>query len=62
MEALLVFVPGHLQGQNMWLKYSLIRDGALDTFKQFSRASKDTILAIETTKGEVFGCFFILVW
>jgi hypothetical protein len=63
MDALLVFVPEYLQGQNMWLKYSLIRDGAsLDTFKQYSRASKDTILAIETTKGEVFGCYTSSSW
>jgi hypothetical protein len=63
MDALLVFVPEHLQGQNMWLKYSLVRDGAsLDTFKQYSRASKDTIIAIETTKGEVFGCYTSSPW
>ena len=63
IDALLFFVPDHIQGQNMWMKYSLVRDGAsLDTFKQYSRASKDTILAIETTKGDVFGCYTSNSW
>jgi hypothetical protein len=45
------------------MKYSLVRDGAsLDTFKQYARASKDSILAIETTKGDVFGCCTSSAW
>ena len=63
IDAVTTFIPDHLQGQNLWLKYSLIRDGAsLETFKQYSRASKDTILAIETTKGDVFGCYTAAPW
>lgn len=63
MDAILNFVPDHLRGQNLWMKYSLVRDGAsLDTFKQYARASKETILAIETTKGQVFGCYTSQPW
>jgi hypothetical protein len=63
MDAVITFIPDHLQGQNLWLKYSLLRDGAsLHTFKQYARASKDTILAIETTKGHVFGSFTSTPW
>ncbi|CAJ1954486.1 unnamed protein product [Cylindrotheca closterium] len=63
IDAVTTFIPDHLQGQNLWLKYSMIRDGAsLETFKQYARASKDTILAIETTKGDVFGCYTSAAW
>jgi len=63
MDAIMNFLPDHLRGQNMWMKYSLVRDGAsLETFKQYSRASKDSILAIETTKGHVFGCYASQPW
>lgn len=63
IDAVTTFIPDHLQGQNLWLKYSLIRDGAsLETFKQYARASKDTILAIETTNGDVFGCYTSVAW
>ena len=63
MDALLNFVPDHLQADNLWLKYSLIRDGAsLDTLKRYVRASVNTILAIETTEGHVFGAFTTSPW
>ena len=63
MDAIINFVPEHLRGQNLWMKYSLVRDGAsLDTLKQYARASKDTVLAIETTKGQVFGCYTSRPW
>jgi len=63
MDAIMNFLPEYIQGQNLWLKYSLVRDGAsLETFKQYSRASKETILAIETTKGHVFGCYVSQPW
>jgi len=63
MDAIINFVPDRLQGQNMWLKYSLVRDGAcLETFKRYARASRDTILAIETTKGQVFGSYTSTPW
>jgi hypothetical protein len=45
------------------MKYSLIRDGAsLDTFKAYVRGAKDIILAIETTRGDVFGVFTSSPW
>jgi hypothetical protein len=48
---------------NYWLKFSLIRDGAsLDILKKYCRAAKYTILAIETTNGEVFGSFTSAPW
>jgi hypothetical protein len=63
MDSLMNFLPDHLQRQNYWLKYSLIRDGAsLDTFRAYARASKDTILAIETTRGDVFGVYTSTPW
>jgi len=63
MDAILNFVPDHLRGQNLWMKYSLVRDGAsLETFKQYARASKETILVLETTKGQVFGCYASKPW
>jgi TLD len=45
------------------MKYSLIRDGAsLDTFKAYVRGAKDIILAIETTRGDVFGVYTSSPW
>jgi TLD len=52
-----------LRGQNYWLRYSLIRDGAsLQTLKQYVRAAKYTIVAIETRSGHVFGSFTSSPW
>jgi hypothetical protein len=63
MDALMSFLPDALTNQNYWLKFSLARDGAsLETLKQYSRASPNTILAIETGKGEVFGSFTSNPW
>jgi hypothetical protein len=63
MDAIINFVPEHLKGQNLWNKFSLVRDGAsLETFKRYARASKDTILSIETTRGQVFGCYASTPW
>lgn len=63
MDSLMNFLPDQLQGQNYWMKYSLIRDGAsLDTFRAYARASKDNILAIETTRGDVFGVYTSSHW
>lgn len=63
MDSLMNFVPEHVKGQNLWMKYSLVRDGAsFDTFKQYARASKHCLLAIETTKGQVFGCYTSQPW
>jgi len=63
MDSLLNFVPNHLQQDNFWLKFSLVRDGAsLDILKRYCRAATHTVLAIETTNGEVFGAFSSAPW
>jgi len=63
MDALMSHLPDRLKGENYWLKFSLIRDGAsLDTMKRYVRAPKYTILAIETDRGDVFGCFTSQPW
>ena len=63
MDALSNFLPDVVKGQNYWLKFSLVRDGAsLDTLRRYVRACKYTILAIETDKGEVFGSFTSSSW
>mmetsp|Transcript_18269 Transcript_18269/g.29956 ORF Transcript_18269/g.29956 Transcript_18269/m.29956 type:complete len:596 (-) Transcript_18269:84-1871(-) len=63
MDSLLSFVPDHLAYDNFWLKYSLCRDGAsLDILKRYCRAATYTILAIETTNGDVFGSFTSAPW
>ncbi len=63
MESLLCFVPESLSCENWWLKYSLVRDGAsLDTFRHYCRAAQYTLLAIQTTKGDVFGSFTAAPW
>ena len=63
MDALMSFIPEELENQNYWLKYSLIRDGSsMSTLKHYVRASSNTILAIETTSGHVFGAFTTSPW
>lgn len=63
MDSLLNFVPEHLANDNFWLKFSLVRDGAsLDILKRYCRAATHTVLAIETTNGEVFGAFTSAPW
>jgi len=63
MDALMNFLPEQLVGQNFWLKFSLLRDGAaLETLKRYTRAATYTIVAIETRKGEVFGAFTSSPW
>jgi hypothetical protein len=63
MESLLSFVPESLSCENWWLKYSLVRDGAsLDTLRNYCRAAQYTVLAIQTTKGDVFGAFTTAPW
>jgi hypothetical protein len=63
MDSILNFVPDHLSQNNFWLKFSLVRDGAsLDILKRYCRAATYTILAIETTNGEVFGSFSSAPW
>jgi hypothetical protein len=63
MDAIMNFLPEHLRGQNYWLKYSLVRDGAdFNTFKQYVRGAQHTILAIETVDGHVFGSYTASPW
>ena len=63
MDSLLNFVPESLADQNFWLRFSLVRDGAnLEILKRYVRAAPNTILAIETTNGDVFGSFTSLPW
>mmetsp|Transcript_21792 Transcript_21792/g.47567 ORF Transcript_21792/g.47567 Transcript_21792/m.47567 type:complete len:677 (-) Transcript_21792:46-2076(-) len=63
MDSLLNFVPDSIADQNFWLKFSLVRDGAnLDILKRYVRAAPNTILAIETTNGDVFGAFTSSPW
>lgn len=63
MESLLEFVPETLSDYHFYLKYSLVRDGnSLYTLLRQTRASARTILAIETTDGQVFGAFTSRPW
>uniref|UniRef100_A0A7R9WES6 Oxidation resistance protein 1 n=1 Tax=Pseudictyota dubia TaxID=2749911 RepID=A0A7R9WES6_9STRA len=63
MDSLLNFLPDTLADQNFWLKFSLVRDGAsLSILKRYVRAAPNTILAIETTNGDVFGAYTSSAW
>ena len=63
MDALMNFLPESIIGQNYWLRYSLIRDGAsIETLQRYVRATECTIMAIETRTGEVFGSFTSHPW
>jgi hypothetical protein len=63
MKCLRDHLPYALREENYWLKYSLVRDGAsLDVIFKNLRHSRHTVLAIETTEGEVFGSFTGHAW
>jgi len=63
MESLQQFLPFEISEQNFWMKYSLLRDGAsMLTLLQNARGAKNTILAIETSDGDVFGSFTSEPW
>jgi TLD len=63
MESLQSFFPTAKIHDNFWLKYSLVRDGAsLHTLMQHARGAKYSILALETSDGEVFGAFTSEPW
>jgi len=63
MESLHHFVPYSVSEQNFFMKYSLVRDGASFTsLLQHIRGSLRTIIALETTDGEVFGSFTSTQW
>ncbi|KAG7364213.1 TLD domain containing protein [Nitzschia inconspicua] len=63
MEGLQLFMPESLQEHHYWLKYSLVRDGPGQLkMLRHCRASQQTVLAIETTNGHVFGSFTSQPW
>jgi len=63
MESISNFLPWSVSEQNYWMKYSLIRDGAsFHSLLQHVRGSSHTLIAIETTDGEVFGSFTSTPW
>lgn len=63
MEALLCFIPEHISHENYWLKFSLVRDGAkFDTMRNVTRATPYSIMAIQTTKGDVFGRYVPVIY
>lgn len=63
MDAIANFLPDELKGQNYWLRYSLVRDGAsLETMRNYVRGAPYTVIAMETPKGEVFGSFTSSPW
>merc|ERR1711935_1102520 len=63
MESLQAFLPPTKSGENFFMKYSMIRDGAsLQTLLMRARGIQHSILAVETIDGEVFGSFTGQAW
>lgn len=63
MDALRSHLPFAVQHDNFWLKYSMARDGAsMRTLLEKVRSSSRTVMAIETTDGDVFGAFTASPW
>jgi len=63
MESLQTFFPFVVSEDNFWLKYSLVRDGAsISTLLSKLKGPSRTLIAIETTEGEVFGSFTSASW
>jgi hypothetical protein len=63
MHALQEHLPMTYRGETFWLKYSLVRDGAsFCALLQHVRGSSQTVMAIETVDGEVFGAFTTSSW
>ena len=63
MESLQAFLPSSKSGENFYMKYSMVRDGAhLQTLLKRARGVQYSILAIETLDGEVFGSFTGEAW
>lgn len=63
MESLQAFLPVAESGDNFWMKYSLVKHGAsFYTFLQQARGARNSILAIETIDGEVFGAYTSEPW
>ncbi|KAL3942719.1 MAG: hypothetical protein SGBAC_003126 [Bacillariaceae sp.] len=63
MDAFQNHLPYTKRGQLFWLKYSMVRDGAsMYTLLQKTKTSQHSIIAIETTEGEVIGAFTSQPW
>lgn len=63
MDALHAQLPYSCSGMNLWLRYSLVRDGSsFETLARKISCSRYTILAIETIDGHVFGAFNSSPW
>ena len=63
MESLQNFLPYSLSEDNFWMKYSLVRDGAsMHSLLQHIRGARYSIVALETSDGEVFGSFTSEPW
>lgn len=63
MNALQKHLPTNCAESNFWLKYSLLRDGAsTHSIESKTGLARNTILAIETLDGDVFGSFMIKPW
>jgi TLD len=63
IESLSQFLPNEKSGENLWMKYSMVRDGSsLQTLLQHARGSSHSIIAVETIDGEVFGSFTSEPW
>ncbi|KAG7348963.1 TLD domain containing protein [Nitzschia inconspicua] len=63
MESLQAFLPHTKSGQNFFLKYSMVRDGAsLPALLRRARGVQYSIIAVETIDGEVFGSFTAQPW
>jgi MFS family permease len=63
MKALQGQLPYSCSDQNFWIRYSLSRDG--DSFAALEikiLLAKNTIFAVETLQGDVFGCFMTNQW
>ena len=63
MEALHKNLPMSCSEDNFLILYSLIRDGAhMQTLEEKIASARNTIIAIETVQGDVFGCFMKTAW
>eukprot|EP00555_Chaetoceros_dichaeta_P004233 CAMPEP_0198261240 /NCGR_PEP_ID=MMETSP1447-20131203/10000_1 /TAXON_ID=420782 /ORGANISM="Chaetoceros dichaeta, Strain CCMP1751" /LENGTH=490 /DNA_ID=CAMNT_0043949093 /DNA_START=24 /DNA_END=1496 /DNA_ORIENTATION=+ len=63
MDSLRKHLPFAVSEDNFWMKYNMSRDGA-STHSLYNsvRQSSRTLIAIETTNGEVFGAFVSSPW
>jgi hypothetical protein len=58
MVALQSHLPMACSQENFWLKYSLLRDGtSIVALESKIAMTRNTLVAVETVEGDVFGCF-----